>query len=490
MGATACDQNFEEVNTNPNQPEVVGADLLLPDIIRTTVNEMVGESWGYGNILMQHTAKIQFTNEDRYDWGPRSDPWNPYYNKMRDVENMIAFATANEQNNYLGVALIMKSFMYHILTDAYGDIPYSEAIKGKSEANYFPAYDPQETVYDGILADLTEANTLLGSTSEAVNGDILFNGDLMLWKKFANSLRLRIYMRLSDRRDPSTNMTAILNNPAQFPIFQDNSEQAVLQYLDAAPNQWPLFTTRSGSYDEIRMSTTFETQLKAIEDPRLFVFFQPTNNSGAGVIGDLDDYSGVPNGLADEAALAYNGGSNFISRVGLMFACLACDGNASPNAAQGILMTYAELQFILAEAAEKGYIPGDAESYYLEGINASFDYYNSRVPASYGIQAMPSAEYFAQVDVAYIGTQAEKLQKIGVQKWIALFFNGLEAWFDWRRTNIPTIIPGPDNVNNDRVPIRFAYPSSEQLLNPNSYQEAVSRQGEDTYNTRVWWDVD
>ncbi|WPP50013.1 SusD/RagB family nutrient-binding outer membrane lipoprotein [Catalinimonas niigatensis] len=497
LTAGACENDFEEINRNPNQPEQVNADLLLPDIIRRTVNEMVGESWNYGNIMMQYTSKIQFTSEDRYDFGPRDDPWGPFYDELRDLNNMVEIATENEQNNILGVALVMKSWMYHILTDAYGDIPYAEATKGKSDANYFPAYDPQQAVYEGILADLKQANSLLGTSNEAVSGDILYDGNLSKWKKFANSLQLRIHMRLSDRIDPSAAMSSILSDPNTYPIFEDNEDQAALTYLSASPNQWPQYTNRSGSYDEIRMSTTMEAALKERDDPRLFVYYQPTNDSGEPFIGAEEDYAGVPNGLADEAALQYSpsgdpakGGSNFISRVGLMFACLTCNPNTQPNAAEGIVMSYAELLFILAEAAERGFIGGDPAEFYQNGIQASFDYYNERVPAAYGISVTPGPDYFTQPNVAYTGTQAEKLLKIGTQKWIALFFSGLEAWFDWRRTGIPTITPGPDNVNNDRVPVRFGYPTSEQLLNGDSYKAAVARQGQDTYNTRVWWDID
>ncbi len=497
LAAGACDNGLEEININPNVPEQVGADLLLPDIIRRSVNEMVGESWNYGNILMQYTSKIQFTSEDRYDFGPRDDPWSPFYDELRDLNNMVDIATANEQNNLLGVALVMKSWMYHILTDAYGDIPYSQATKGKSEQNYFPAYDPQQAVYEGIIADLETANSILGTSNEAVNGDILYGGDMSKWRKFANSLQMRIHMRLSDRIDPSSAMSRILGNPSTYPLFESNEDQAALTYLAAAPNQWPLYTTRSGSFDEIRMSTTMEKVLKERSDPRLFVYYQPTNDSGEPFVGTAEDYAGVPNGLADEAALQYapsgdpsKGGSNFISRVGLMFSCLTCNPNTQPNAAEAVVMSYAELQFVLAEAAEKGFVQGEAEAYYLNGIQASFDYYNERVPAAYGISVTPDPAYFTQPNVAYSGTQAEKLEKIGTQKWVALFFNGLEAWFDWRRTGIPAITPGPDNVNNDRVPVRFGYPTSEQLLNGDSYAAAVSRQGQDTYNTRVWWDVE
>lgn len=158
-----------------------------------------------------------------------------------------------------------------------------------------------------------------------------------------------------------------------------------------------------------------------------------------------------------------------------------------------MLMSYAELQFILAEARERGFISiGTAEEYYQNGINASVDYYRGR----YQLINLPQiAEklvldpgYFQQEGVAYTGTKEEKLSKIGTQKWLALFFTGMEGWYDWRRTGYPEIIPGPAAFINS-VPVRYMYPSSVQALNGDQYKAAIARQGEDKITTRVWWDV-
>ncbi|MFT7203073.1 MAG: hypothetical protein ACI8YP_001546, partial [Algoriphagus sp.] len=246
---SSCDKDFEEINMNPNSPEVVSSDLLLPNVMRSTTNEIAGNAWGIGNVVMQYSAKIQFTNEDRYNWGPEGDPYNNFYNSIRDLNNVIEISAAAQQNNYVGIAKVMKAHLYSFMSDAYGDLPFSEANKAKDGVNY-PIFDTQEAIYAGILKDLTEANALLGTTSEQVQGDIFFDGDIMRWKKFANSLRLRVLMRLSDRQDPSAAMQAILSNPSQSPIFTGNEDQAVLQYLGDVPNQHPLYTTRSGSFDE------------------------------------------------------------------------------------------------------------------------------------------------------------------------------------------------------------------------------------------------
>lgn len=488
----SCTKDFEEINTNRNVPTNVNPDLLLSAVIRNTLNDQVGEAWGIGNIVVQHTAKIQFVNEDRYLWGERNGVWNSVYGNMRNVQNIIDIATASEQvqNNYLGIALIMKSWMFSLATDAYGDIPYSKAVKGKTEGVYTPEYDMQEEVYNGILADLKKANEILGTSNEVISGDILFGGGagaVIKWRKLANSLRLRYLMRIAAKKDVAAEMQAIVSNPAQYPIFENNSDNAALKYLEAAPNQWPMYGSRVGSFDEFRVSKSMSDRLTALDDPRLPVFGRPSEKS---VAAGSPRIEGIPNGLGDVAALNYNGGPQGVSRVGLSYACLVCNDNGPapvPNVARGLLMTFAELQFILAEAREKGLITtGTAEDYYLAGIAANFDYYKQIVPVQYNINVTPPASYYTQEGVAYAGTQSEKLAKIALQKWIALFFNGLEAWFDWRRTGMPAVIPGPDNLNNNKVPVRYPYPLSEQSLNAVNRKRAVDRQGADDLNTRMW----
>ncbi|MDP1971737.1 MAG: SusD/RagB family nutrient-binding outer membrane lipoprotein, partial [Sediminibacterium sp.] len=156
----ACTKDFTEVNTNPNIPTNVTPNLLLSGVIKSAINEQVGQAWGTGNLLVQYTAKIQFVNEDRYLWGEKNGIWSNVYGNMRNVQNIIDLASASTpvQQNYLGVALILKSWLFSMATDAYGDIPYSEAVKAKTNGIYLPKYDTQESIYTGLLADLKKAN--------------------------------------------------------------------------------------------------------------------------------------------------------------------------------------------------------------------------------------------------------------------------------------------------------------------------------------------
>lgn len=492
--ATGCTKDFEEINTNRNNPTSVTPDLLLSGIIKSTMERQVNEAWGIGNIVVQHHAKIQFVNEDRYGWNERNDIWNTVYGNYRNLQNIFAATGDNTSNPYYGVGLILKSWMFSLVTDAYGDVPYSEAGKAKTEGVYKPAYDKQEDIYTGILADLKKANEVLAAVpSNAVfNGDIMYGGGsaaIVKWRKLANSLRLRYLMRISKKKNVAADMQAILNDAANNPVFQSNADNAELKYFAAAPNQWPLYGSRVGSFDEFRVSKTLTDRLTALNDPRIKVFGRPTQ---ASVAAGTPVIQGVPNGLNDVDALAYNGGVQGVSRVGYTFACLVCNDPSQsppdPAAPRALLMTYAELQFILAEARQKGLITtGDAVDYYTRGITANFSYWQSVVPASYNLDIAMPANYLTQSAVDYSGTDTEKLAKIALQKWVALYFNGLEAWFDWRRTNMPEIVPGPANLNNDKVPVRYIYPLSEQSLNAENRAAAVQRQGNtDDLNTKMW----
>jgi hypothetical protein len=398
----------------------------------------------------------------------------------------------DDNNAYLGVSLILKSWMFSLATDAYGDVPYSEAGKAKTDALYTPKYDKQEDIYTGLLADLKKANEILAKSTNTVSGDIIYGGGTaatLKWRKLANSLRLRLLMRLSGKKNVAAEMQAIVGDPVNNPVFTSLADNAELKYLAAAPNQWPLYGTRVGSFDEFRVSKTLSDRLTAIGDPRLAVFGRPSQSSTTAGNPKIE---GIPNGLGDVQALNYNGGPQGVSRVGYTFACLVCNdaGQAPPDPAapRSILMSYPELQFILAEARERGLISaGTAEGYYMEGVKSNFDYWKLVVPPQYGINLTPLASYYTQPAVAYSGTTAEKLDKIYLQKWVALYFTGLEAWFDWRRTGKPAIVPGANNLNGNKVPVRYIYPLSEQSLNGTNRSEAVSRQGNtDDINTKVW----
>ncbi len=464
----SCTTDFEEINTNPNAPTVVTPNLLLPNLIRAQSNMYLDYGWSYGNIVIQHTAKRQFVNEDRYLWGDVSAPWDVSYSTLRDVRNMINSSQSLGLKNYEGIALVMKCLIVQGITDLYGECPYTEAT-GATNGILQPKYDVQEQIYSGVLAELETANAMIGSGTEAVDGDILYNGDLTKWKKLANSLRIRMLMRISNRRSVNADLAKIVNDPGTYPIFTSNDDEAALTYLNAFPNQFPLHTTRVGSFREYCLSKTLADTLLHLADPRIEVFARPTED-------DPSKYAGLPNGLSDVDALNYGNNGRAISYVGTLWYEDAITARGI-KVAKGVFMSYAELQFLLAEAAQRGLISGSANTFYEEGIKASFAHFDTEMPA----------DYLTKPEVALSG--GDPLTRIGTQKWISLFFHGMEAWSDWRRTGIPELLPGESNLNGDRIPSRFAYPLSEQALNGDKRAEAVSRQGTDDINTKLWWDV-
>lgn len=461
-----CTKDFEAINTNPNQPEVVTPNLILSSVISNTVSTNATTGWNNGNIVSQLTAKINFTGFDRYDWGSETGLWNHYYGNLSEIEQILQISRneATKNTSYEGIALVLRSWIYSNLTDNWGNVPFSEAIKGQTEGNFKAVYDSQEDIYTGILEDLVTAETLLELGQPIQGGDLLYNGDLMKWRKLTNSLRLRYLMRVSKRMDVSLEMQLIVTNGI---IFNGNDDNAVLKYTATSQvDSWPISNGRIGGFDEHRLSQTSENVLKDFEDNRLYNWFQPTDNKDD----DPDLFVGMPNGLSEDNASTFNGGANNVSRVNQSFFY------NSPNSVQAALMQYSEVQFILAEAAQKGLIDGDAATFYENGIIASFDYWNTNQDIE---------QYLSQEGVAYNGD----LETIMVQKWLASFLVGFEGWYDYRRTGLPSfIIPGQDNVNGDKVPVRFLYPDEEQTLNTENYQNAVDNMGGDDINIKGWWE--
>lgn len=461
----SCTKDFEEINANPNQPEEVSADLLLSTVISTVANQTAQTGWSNGNIVSQLTAKINFTGFDRYEWGSETGLWNTYYGILPEIELILESSLAEETKNtsYEGMALVMRAYVFANLTDNWGNVPYSEAISA-TEGNFSPAYDSQESIYTGILEDLRRAETQLALNQAVLGGDILYGGDTEKWIKFANSLRLRYLMRTSNRNDVGAEVQSILDSGN---FIATNDDNAVMEYPATTQiDSWPISVGRIGSFDEHRMSETSETVLKGFNDNRLAKWFQTTDNPED----DPTLFVGLTNGLSEDNASTFNGGANNVSRLNQTFFY------NTPNSVKAAIIQTAEVHFLFAEAAQRGLISADAETLYNEGIRLSFEYWEVE---------QDIVAYTAQPGVAY----DNQLETIITQKWLASFLVGLEGWYDFRRTGFPSVIvPGPDNVNNDAVPVRFLYPDSEQTLNGDNYQAAVSAFGVDDINTKGWWE--
>lgn len=460
----SCSKEFEKINTNPNAPEQVDAQFLLSNILWNAANNNAVDAWNAGNFLAQLTAKHDFNEIDRYDIRTNTELWNKTYLLLNDVKSLETLAE-NGNQTYKGVALVMRAFLFATLTDLWGDVPYSEAIKGASDNNFNPKYDTQEEIYtgnNGILQTLRDAIMILENSRNTtsippIKGDLIYNGDIEQWIRFANSLRVRYLLRVSNKINVASEMQTIVSNNL---LMQSNLDNGLVPYLATPPNQWFVHNIREGDYGGVRMSKTIDSILTNLNDPRIHVWFKPTSaskNTSTPV------YKGIPNGLANinSDSLPYR------STLGAIF-------RDQPAGVNAVLMLYSELQFALAEAAQRGLIGGSAQMYYENGIQASFDYYNTTMPTNYLMQS----------EVTWDGS----LSKIITQKWLASMLVGYEGWFNYRRTGFPVLKPSVNNLNNDMVPVRYRYPDTEKAVNPNNYNAAVSRIGGDTYNIKVWWD--
>ncbi len=456
LGLNACDEQFEEFNTNPNTPTDVNAGLILPSVIQSLGYANYYFAFEDGLLVAQHAAAIIETAKDRYFWAPNDYHWNTLYSNLRNIENIYQLGEQTGNTSYQAIALTLRAYAYTHLTSAYGDIPYTEAIAAKTNQIYTPAYDEQQFVFEQILADLAQANDWLVPSAPPIVGDILYQGDLTKWKKLANALRLRVLLRLSNKRTITDELQQIVANE---PLMASNADNAYV-------TQVPSLANRDEEFRRQRLSFFADSVFTVLNDPRVAIHYQPTESS---VQNGTPEFVGVPNGLSSENSIQYNGGIPFTSRLGAIYFDV-------PNSGVGIMMTYSEQQLILAEAAERGWLNGDAVTYYEQGITADIAFRGATL----------NGDYFVQETVAYTGSSTEKLNKILTQKWITLWGVGMEAWFNWRRTKLPAIQPAVEDLNGGRIPVRFLYPTDEPLLNATNYQTALERQGADDINTPMW----
>ncbi len=457
-----CKKSLTEINQNPNAPESADPQFLLSNVIYQSAKNNAEEGWKNGNLLAQLTSNLFFYPIDRYDVGSNTELWNATYHLLNDIQSIQSSPVANPA--YQGVLLVMKAMLSSLLTDLWTNVPYSQAIRGATDGVFDPVYDSQEEIYigtNGILQTLDQAVQMLSNTSATINGDILYKGDLSKWIRFANSLKVRYLVRISKQINVSAELQSLLDGNM---LFRSNADNAVVPFLASAPNQWFLINEREGRYADVRMSKTSENILVPLADARLGIYFKPTPVS---IASGTPAYKGLPNGLSLQSQNAYD--FNDISLIGKLF-------RNDPSGVNAPLMTYAELQFLLAEAAQKGFISGDVPDFYNAGITASHAYFGTSVPAG----------YLTSSGVALAG--ANDVEKIMTQKWISNFLNGYEAWLDIRRTGYPKLSLPKDNLNNDQFPVRFRYPSSEQAANKKNYDAAVSELGGDTYNIKGWWE--
>lgn len=458
--AASCDKDFEEVNTDPNNPTAVPAHLLLGNIVRFNQNTVYNMQHGgdMGMCWAQHLSKVQYNDEERYI--PRSTAitniWDGIYaSVISDAKSMYTLAETENNDNLKGIALVLEANGFQILTDLYGPIPYTEACQ---PGILKPAYDSQEVVYAGIIEKLTQADALLanGSGDVPATSDLVYGGNVSKWRKLANSLKLKALMRISKVQNVSAEIQALVNAGN---LMSSNSDSAQLTYLPAFPDANPIFETIiTSSRAEYKVSSVLVAKLQALGDNRLNVY--ASRNNANAFVGNIPGEENPGN---------YNG----FSGLGSFY--------LNPTL-PGVILSYAQSEFLLAEAANEGYITGgiaSALAHYNNGITSNFEFN--------GIGASAAA-YVSQPNIEFTN-QADAKVKIGEQVWLALYGQGFEAWSEWRRTGYPALSivvnPAPGVTT---IPSRLFYPSTEESLNRVNYQAAVSTlTGGDVLTSRLWW---
>lgn len=452
--ASSCSK-MENFQTDPNKPGSVTPELLL-----NTIEQQAFQVIDV-NIALT-TRQVVYLNslsqQQYYYWnrGSYAD-----YNKLLSVAKMEMEATRIEKTQYLPIAKFFKAWYFLNLTNTFGDIPYKDALKGESDT-VITAYAKQEDIYIDILNELEAANKMITTTTPSVEGDIIYNGDMNKWKKLINSLELRVLMSLSlKEKNAALNIqqrfAAIVNDPVNSPILASNDDNGQLVFHDLANNRYRYFNDNDMS-TAYYMEEGYVNMMKTKEDPRLFKIAEKANNHKDDADGNFNSYGGAK-GSATLSENANKAVSGEISRVNPRY---YKDAVNEPSVALG----YPELQFILAEAAFRGWISGDAATYYNNGITASMQFYKID-------QAAISTYLLKNPYVA-----ADGLETIINQKYLASFFNnGWQIFYDERRTGFPVFDVSGDAVLNDKkVPKRWMYPESELQTNQANANEAISRQ--------------
>lgn len=491
---TSCEwDQLPEINVNPNQSTTPKTSALLTSV-QTQMGGLILSS--QGALYAQHLSNKQYTSTDNYQTinfstdgfyaGPLMD-LKQIIQMNSDEETVVSVAVDGSNNNQIAIAKILTAWFYLHMTDRWGDLPFSEALNGRDNL-LKPKFDSQETIYDNAFAMLKEANAMMDNGA-AIQGDILFDGDMDMWRKFANTIRLNAALRLS-KVSPTKAQTEFASAFNDGVIALDNSENIKYEYLNVQSYENPYYNSfvtagrrdwtiadplmnmmqintyaspHRGSYVDSHPYKTQTGKLNVIADPRLPVYANPIENTA-------DTYIGMPFGLSEAAA-----GSVPAAQISYMG-----DAFRQQNT-PAYIFTASQVAFILAEGRLNNWIStGTVQGYYEQGIEASLDQH----AVGDGF-----AQYITNSEVAF--DPARALEQIITQKWIAIFPNGYEAWAEWRRTGFPVLAPGQNALTpNQQIPRRQAYGTAEANLNKDNHAAALANQGfaADDLTGRVWWD--
>lgn len=462
--STCSLSDFGDLNRNPNATTVPVTSALLTNTLAGLGGWTVGMNEG---LYSQYFSETQYTDASLYSLIQVNFAGN-YSGAMYDLQNIIdnntnpdtkdEVVSNGSNNNQIAVARILLVYHFMHQTDRFGDVPYSTALKGDPK----PTYDAQLDIYKGFYKELKEAIAQFDSGASAT-GDILFSGDKAKWKKFANSLRLVLAMRLSkaDAALGKAEFAAAFSDGAGY--LSSAAEDVVLDYPGAAyKNPW--FTLYDGRKD-YAISDVMVSTLQTWNDPRLQALGTP--NASGKVIG-------VPYGLTRDDAITFTNANPDWSFI------LAPQFRAENS--EVVILSASQVLLTIAEAIHLGWVTGDKNKFYSDGIKASWE--------RWGVYTAARFNAYMLTPAIALDNSAADLVKINTQKWVAIYPDGRSGWTEWRRTGLPVLTPTPKATSSSKqIPRRYTYPSVEYNLNKESLDAALGRLGgPDTQDGRVWWD--
>ena len=486
---------FDEINTDPNKTTIVTAEMLattlLLDITKTTFGS--GTEFMRPHLLGKYTCWSSSPNEEQYNLLGRT----AYFDRLvvlNNIEKMISFATSSElKNSYTALGHTLRAWRFFELTMQVGDIPYSQALKGESERIIKPEYDQQKDVFLGILEELDLADSLF---AQGVNfgGDPIYGGSTLKWRKLVNTFQLKVLINLF-RKTSDTDLKVIprfqkiMNGQ---PLFEGNEDNFHLKFFDKAGEKYPFYKEGNQSYVYIMLSSVILDSLKSLQDRRLFYYTNPSpvKIEQGMAVSNWNAYIGVDPAMV-HSNLAQIAASRDYATINDRYLELA---TGEPI----YLLSYAELKFMQAEAAVRGWIPGDAAAYYNAGITAAMKFVTDNTPdeARYHHNMMITNDYvqntyLEQAAVVFSALPEQQLKQIFLQKYLSTYLQDPgHAYYEYRRTGYPVFPVDPAsnmNIPSDKIPGRWMYPQKELDFNSANVSDAIQRQyGNDDVNGQMW----
>lgn len=491
----ACDNGFDELNTS----KVAALNIDPAYQLNNAIANINSGGFAGGSFLIYDLGIVQQmvtpnsgvltgANYNQDNRNATQTVWQAYYqNVVRNTVDIITKTKDDpDRSNLYNMARILHSYIFMVLTDEYGDVPYEAAGNGFIEQNFFPAYDAQEDIYQSILGELTAAANALDPSGRIETADVLYGGDVTKWKKFANSLLLRAGMRLS-KVDPAR-AEQVVSGINLSDLILTNEDNVVVRH--DANYQNAMSTTLNGTEAaNFYLAAPFVDHLKANDDPRLEAIAVRYKGATSGPTQQPDIATTDP---AEQIGMPMGHDNSTIGAVatGLGLASFYDFSQADRRrvmklTAPYFVITAAQTQLLLAEARHRGWIDaGSAAEYYEAGIRAHMEQMALYDPAS----AIPSGEIDAYI-AAHPFNPGNALEQINTEYWIASFPNGPEVFANYRRSGFPSLAPNPYPGKEVDFIRRLTYPVSEGSVNEANLSVAIQRMGPDRLDTRVWWDV-